>query len=313
MAIDDIIPEIWRASYETRLRQISTWRPLVRDESGEVAEAGDTVNIPLKTDDLVIADYTLGTAGTDNPARTSSDNVALSLSNQKAIFTTVELVDERESRPSIIAEAGIDAAEKMVKEHDKAIATAARATGVTALGDVSVDADGTGDSAPGAKTHREAYLDKLFEAALVADKALWPENERYLVCSPSAKFLILSAIKDAGVHYTVSPIQDSVLQRWTVEGPLGSFIWRMDPQLDSTPFSGTGGITDSNKATVNARFPNEVFFGLLGRGLHFAQSVNQLRTQDVQLRFATRLMGLSVYGAVRSRNEMVMNFRTNYT
>ena len=52
MAIADIIPEIYRAAWETRLRQVGVWRPLVRDESGEIAEAGDEVEIPSRTTTL---------------------------------------------------------------------------------------------------------------------------------------------------------------------------------------------------------------------------------------------------------------------
>ena len=310
MAIADIVPKIFRATFESRLRQTGKWRPLVRDESGELAAYGDTVKIPLSDDDISIVDYVVGTAGTD--VANSTTNVDLAVTTRKAFFTTFELIQESETRPSLIAEKAVDAAEKFAKQHDSAILTAAKdALGAAQkVADVSIDADHA-TNGPASDHHAEAVFEQMLEASYLADKLLWPDDQRYVVMSPGAKRMLLKYITDKGIHYQ-SMVQDNILQRYTVEGPLSSFFWVMDPQMEDE-FTPGNLDTTSKRNTVNGKDPVQMVFGIRGRGLHFAQSLFNMKNQDVQSRFATRLMGLSVFGAKRSRGEMIITARTQYT
>lgn len=159
---DAWIPEIWAQEILTRLRaNIVLARIVRRDYSNQVAQRGDTVNIPVP---VTLSAFDVGDTGTQNVTLTTKQVV---LNKFKHVPIRVDDLALAQSAPNLMEDLTAAAAQALAEaiENDLfALYTAASANVGTAGTDVS------------AATIRAAKK--------VLDDAKAPQTDRYLIVSP---------------------------------------------------------------------------------------------------------------------------------
>lgn len=116
MAIDDFVPEIWSANLTVHLRSSLVYgQPQItnRNYEGDIAAAGDTVNITTITDPSV-STY----SGTVNYSALSDSNTQLVIDHEKYFGFKVDDIEKRQALPGYVEEATKSAGYKLAEAFD---------------------------------------------------------------------------------------------------------------------------------------------------------------------------------------------------
>ena len=114
-AYANVIPQIWAARFQSKLRELLLWESLTnRNFEGEVRAYGDTVKIPDFTGSVTVKDYTVNT-DIDDPQLGSTTTQDFPINQAKYFNIYVDDIDRVQTRPNIMdafmTEASVEVAE----------------------------------------------------------------------------------------------------------------------------------------------------------------------------------------------------------
>lgn len=270
MAIDNFIPEIWKAELETEFHAAQIVIPTVNGKvDGEIAR-GNTVKITgaftpqiqdYKANGRVLQTQVLDDSGQD-----------LLIDQEKAVSFYVDDIDRVQAAGSFDAytvSAGLALAEDAESFLLGKTLTESKSLNVTGSSPVTVD---TAEKARKALLTIRQYL----------NEQKLPTTQRYAVVNPAFASFLIDQLSDASYAGTDAELRNGVLGR----------IYGMT--VLESPLLG-----DLTKPTV---------VGYHSAGIAFAGQIDTIRANPAHDRFATQVDMLRVYGGKVIRQDLVASF-----
>lgn len=292
MAVTNAVGALYAARFEQNFYDMSRWVGLTVNHSSETPY-GDELVVNRDATNVTVQDYT---AGTDLTVETRFDTGAVTLAlNQRKYYNIY--VDDTESaqvRPSIVNEATLNAAAKMATEVDAYI----RGQAIVGLGAdrmlTDIKAGATFDDIKDTPTEavRNAIVDRITDAAELADELYWPESGRVMVISTKVKRAIIDYLLTNKFTFSGN-INDSTYQNFAIANTLG-FMPVVDPTIPKTG---------------NDAF--RLYFMLRNNGLGYAQQLSVQETIRAEKRFGDNLRRLMMYGAARTHPDKLLTVKVD--
>lgn len=274
MSIDNFIPKIWSARLLEHLDNNHVYGNIVnRDYEGEIASAGDTVNIN-QIGDVTISNYTKNT-DINSPETLSDAQKTLIIDQQKYFNFQVDDVDRAQQKPKIMDRAMQRAAFGMNSVIDGYIASL-----YTNVDTNNKIGDDTTPKTPNSTT---AY-DFLVDLSVKLDEASVPEQGRY--CVVPAWYHGLLRKDDRFVHAT--EMGDNVLTTGTLTGR----------KATNGLIGEVAGMSvyKSNNVPNTSGAKYKIIAGYSG-AITFAEQIVEVEAYRPEKRFADAVKGLHVFGA----------------
>lgn len=282
VSIVNAIPQVWAAAILRALDTLLVYGApdvINRDYEGEIADAGDTVNI-VTVGDVTISNYVKDTdmAG---PEALVDAALKLVIDQQKSFNFAVDNIDAAQMKPKLMDEAARRAGYSMRKVQDSFIG--ALYTDISATNQIGSDASPITGTWLTAGTL--AY-DRLVDLSVMLDTTDTPEEDRFVVVPPWFEGYLLKDSRFVGFG-TVA--QDQRLTNGRIGKAAGFTVYKSNqvPNTTATKYKVIAG----HKSAWS-----------------FATQLTQVKAYEPEKRFAEALKGLAVYGAkvVRPANLAVL-------
>ena len=268
--LDFFVPEIWAGRLLRNLNNTHVYARCVnRDYEGEIRNFGDTVHIN-NIGRITIDDYT---ANTDmDPAETlSSDQRSLVIDQAKYFNFQIDAIDQAQTKPKVMDEAMAEAAYGLSDEADTYLA------GILAAATTNTIGSTVSPEAPDSDTAYEYLVDL---GTLLSESNV-PKPSRFVVVPPWFYGLLLK--DDRFVKY------DKVGEAIT-NGFVGS----------AAGFK----VYESNNVPNTDGAAYKIIAGTK-MAATYAEQINKVEAYKPELRFASAVKGLHLYGAKLVRPEAV--------
>lgn len=119
--VTNFVPNVWSARFLSRLRERLTWDSVVnRNYQGDIAQAGDTVKVPVPASSVTVRDYVRDTDIAD-PELADGSTVDLNIDKMKYANIAVDDVDAAQSRPRVMDDLMAESAYQMALTVDNDI------------------------------------------------------------------------------------------------------------------------------------------------------------------------------------------------
>lgn len=272
MSITNFVPEIWAAEILVNLRNDLVYAARCnRDYEGEIAQAGDTVNI-TSFGKPTISDYTKYASLTYEQLTDATR--ALAVDQAKSFSFGVDDVDRRQALSGFVGNAMSDAAFGLAEATDNYVAGILK----TAVDGTANDIGAVSDSV----TTNNLYGDVLVQMRTLLNRSKCPKNGRWVVMPPEvygdvlqdSRFINAQAAADAGMALH--------------EGALGRIVGFDVYESNNVPTDTTG-----------------VYDVIAGHPIACTYADQILETEAIRLidYIGDGLRGLHVYGAKVTRPE----------
>lgn len=303
MAISDMVAKIAAARFEENFYQSNIWMSLVDDRSSEIAEHGDTVQIPVDGTEYEANDISSAGGRADatrtqlqwtTPTIVTGNKVDLVANKSYDINVLVGTLQERITRPSFINKASQSTARAFREKLNADL----RATfdGVTA----ARTAISTSSANFGNEAHQNAVDKALRDARVHADYLSWPRGgARVVVVSPAYYDLIDENIIDKNVYFNASSTNDLA----AIEGEV--MRWRgWTIVMDDSLAEGTANTDDGN---------HNMYFMNRGQGLAYAGVLMNMTMIRSEIYRGNLVQGLMAYGSAVINPTKLMLQKTSIT
>lgn len=292
MANADNIGAVFSAEFLRLFRQYNVWRAVSKDYSTEVAQFGDSINIPgevavdfTETDVTkadaqgeVLANHTYG-----DPNIVSSTSVVLNIDKYMRINELIPGVTMEQVRFDLVSNAGERAATTFDQEFNRDIRGALTPTTVLDT-DRQVGAF-TVTAAQFLAGTQAAFLTNLGsaldDAAIQANYEHWPSEGRWAIVSSRVYAYLIRFLISENIHYQ-GDMNDQMVAGMSLPRFKG---WTLVP--DASPGDGTGN-NDDGKHTI--------FYGVLGHGIASAMQTRFVKVRDSETFDGVRIQGRQQYG-----------------
>jgi hypothetical protein len=267
MALTNLIPVIVAARLLANMHQVLVYgQPGIarRDYEGEIRDAGDQVKI-TSIGPVTVSDYTRNTNHGD--PETLTDAAQTLLIDQSKMFNfQVDDIDEIQTKPEVLDEAGREAGYGLAKTQDTFLSsfyTAAPAGNLIGS-----------DATPTSIVTAAAAYDALVDLGVKLDEADVPDEDRWAVVPPWFMGLL---DKDTRLIGSGSAQAEGRLTNG-FQGQLAGF-----------------NLMKSNRVPNTAGTKYKIQAGQ-GECLQLAEQIVKVKLYDPEKRFATAVKGLHVYG-----------------
>lgn len=273
MAITNFVPDIWSARIQVALRKAQVAANLVnRNYEGEIRRMGDSVKI-TSVDDVTIGSYTSHSDITWE----AIDDSTRSLTISQAKYFAVQL-DDIEKAQAVNGGAALEQAVSNAAYQLRDVADA------YLLGVMNTAAEGTANDLGTVAIHTDAsaLYDSFVDLAVALDEANVPEEDRFVVLSPSlhGRLLKLDEFMKAG---------DTAAPAARINGYIGEVaglpLYKSNNLPTVTDAAATGGLAIAGYRGATT----------------YAEQIVDVESMRLQNVFADGVRGLHVYGAAVTR------------
>lgn len=281
MAVSDFIPTIWAARFTEQLYKRRVYG-LNANRNYEGNASGGKVKVPTHTTGTSVASYTEGTAIAAATA-VNGTMADLNLDQQKYFHLIAYDISRFQANADLLDAAVADAVEKTAQLQDTYL------MGIYA----GAFANGRRDtSANTAAATNEAVVASFFKLQEAMSKGNVPEENRWIVVSPSIRTKVGEYLVKQGSASTVNaPATTDDTMRNGFAGKLAGFDVRVSNNI---PTSGSG---SSKKLRCIASQGNGA--------VTMAEQMTKIEAYRPDLHFADAVKGLYVYGALASEGGKV--------
>lgn len=270
MAIDNFIPEMWRAELELEFKAAQIIIPTVNGRFDGDVVSGNKVKITGAVSPTIV-DYKAA-GRVINPETLNDDGIDLDIDQEKAFAFNVDDIDARQAAGSF-TQYTTSAGQGLAEDAENYVAglLLSQSFGLNISGSSPV----TVDTAAKARTALLAIRTYLNQQKL-------PTSDRYAVVNPAFASLLIDQLSDAGYAGTDAELRNGVVGR----------IYGMT--VLESPLLG-----DQTKPTA---------VGYHRNGVAFASQINEIESFRNPTTFADIVRGLNVYGAKVIRQNLVASY-----
>lgn len=281
MAISAMIPELWRAAYETKFKRTNSFSQFATDLSAELPE-GDTLHLGFLESTGTLKNYTRNTDIADPEIATDSE-VILTLDQEKYFNIFVDDVDKVQSKPDIMTrylqntlDSSSDALDDYLRSVYEASFPSSQDTEAKPISEASDVATTT------------AFITKMNGTLRELQDRNWPVERTFAAFSSAAA----AGVRQFMIHSGKVP---GLGERAITSGDLSNLF-------------GIRTMIDGNMAKGTADGTPMVNFGLTD-SLYYAVQVRKIEAYRPDKRFGDAVKGLFVYGALRPDAEKVYRIK----
>jgi hypothetical protein len=283
MAVTNFVPDLWSAKLLVALRKAAVAGNLVnRDYEGEIAREGDSVKI-TSINDVTIGTYT---AHTDITVE-DIDDATRSLLIDQAKYFAVELDDIEKAQYKKGGKSPLDQAVQNAAYQLRDVADAFLLTTMNA------GAQGTGNDLGTVAIHttKQNLYDAIVDLGVVLDEDNVPEEERFVVVSPS----LHGRLQKLDTFVAAGDARGAEVRTNGFIGQVaGLDIYKSNNLPAVTDVAATGGLAIAGYRGATT----------------FAEQIASVEAARMEKRFADMVKGLHLYGAkvVRPTGLAVVEF-----
>lgn len=273
----NFVPQIWAAEILTNLRSTLVYAQdgiINRNYEGDIANAGDKVNITSFTDPTV-SDYA---EGTDLTFAALADSTQQLVINQaKAFAFTVDDVNARQALPGFVEEAGIGAGFNLAAAADTFVSTTMVSGVATAnkLGSVSIST----------ASPEQAY-DLILNMRTILTRSKIPNAGRFVIVPPELYAVLLRDDRFLKVNEAGT---DDGLRNGIVGRVAGFDVY----ESNTVPDTGAASSASAGSITTGA------FSVVAGHPMAttYAEEISKVEAGRIEKQFGDFVKGLHLYGA----------------
>jgi hypothetical protein len=270
MAVTNFVPDLWSAKLLVALRKAAVAGNLVnRDYEGEIAREGDSVKI-TSINDVTIGTYT---AHTDITVE-DIDDATRSLLIDQAKYFAVELDDIEKAQYKKGGKSPLDQAVQNAAYQLRDVADAFLLTTMNA------GAQGTGNDLGTVAIHttKQNLYDAIVDLGVVLDEDNVPEEERFVVVSPS----LHGRLQKLDTFVAAGDARGAEVRTNGFIGQVaGLDIYKSNNLPAVTDVAATGGLAIAGYRGATT----------------FAEQIASVEAARMEKRFADMVKGLHLYGA----------------
>lgn len=274
----NFVPQIWAAEILQNLRSTLVFAQdgiINSDYEGEIANAGNKVNITAFTDPA-IADYAVGTDMTFNHLADTTQQLVID--QAKAFAITVDDVNARQALPDFLPTVSAGAAYNLAAATDTYVSGLMTAGVATANKLTGVNVTTTTNDDNGA-------FSTIVNLRTILSRSNIPQAGRWLIVPPEFYAILLRDNRFVRVNESGS---DEGLRNGNVGRILGFDVYESNTTPDTAADSSvSAGSTTSGVFSVLAGHPMAVTF---------AQQIAKVETGRIEKQFGDFIKGLHLYG-----------------
>ena len=289
------IPRIWSARFTSVLRATTVWgRPTNQNYRGNIARAGDTVEIPTLAFDPTVSDYVVDTDIKD-PEVVAGSSQQLTIDQQKYFNFYVDDIDEFQSVPRLMDGAMREAAYAIAIEQDTFL-RGKFAEGIAAGRTVTVD------GLFSAASFGQKFIEALIDTKLAMDLAELPEAGRWCVVSPQIMAGLDKFFTTEGAAGLFTPVTDESTMRNGFTGRLMNFnLYKTNRPIVAAD------------TPANGQTSHRAICGQGNEAVTFAPQITEIEAYRPEKRFGDAVKGLYVYGAHTVHKDRLHNVTVRVT